>query len=227
MSVPKVFFQIGTNNGNDGFRKIVYDVQPDIVILVEPNENLINEIRNNYNNILNNGYVYIYNNAIYYNNNEDIELYIPSKNGIMGERADNGITYGHYHFSLVPMNDWGEKNDMVKITAKSITFDEICKQLNITEIEYLQIDTEGFDSEIIKMIDLSKYKIKNIRFEKWTFNTDCFTRYNKDKANELGINGMNLAIEKLIAYNYKLQEIYDYYDNDSYDILAVLNNANM
>ena len=161
-----VFFQIGTNNGNDLFRELVIKNKPDCVILVEPNKNLINEIRKNYSDIKN---VFIYNNAVYYNNDEVVELCIPAKNGIMGTRADNSYIYSDAHFSLVPMNDWGNKNDMAKITSNSITFDKICSNHNITNIEYLQIDTEGFDSEIIKMIDLSKYKIKKIRFETWGF----------------------------------------------------------
>jgi hypothetical protein len=36
--MAKVFFQIGSNNGNDLFRELVLRHQPDIVILVEPNE---------------------------------------------------------------------------------------------------------------------------------------------------------------------------------------------
>ena len=112
--------------------------------------------------------MYIYNNALYYTNGEDITLYIPSKNDVFGARADNGLVYSDGHFSLVPMNDWGDKNDMVKILAKSITFDEICRRHNITNIEYLQIDTEGFDSEIIHLRTLKTpifYKlifVKNI-----------------------------------------------------------------
>ena len=214
--MSKIFFQIGTNNGNDLFREKVKEQQPDLVILVEPNETLINEIIKNYCNIQN---VYIYNNAIYYNNDETVELYIPAKNGIMGTTADNGITYGNPHFSLVPMNDWGKKDDMVKITAKTKTFDEICKKHNITVIEYLQIDTEGFDAEIIKMIDLSKYKINQIRFEKWDFDIKCFTDYHNELANELGKNGMNIALDKLRKHNYIISEISD---QDGDDILASL-----
>ena len=75
--------------------------------------------------------------------------------------------YGDSHFSLLPRNDWGEKEDMVKLQTKSITFDKICSNHNITNIEYLQIDTEGFDTEIIKMIDLSKYKIKTIEYKEF------------------------------------------------------------
>jgi FkbM family methyltransferase len=214
--MPKVFFQIGTNNGNDLFRDKVKQHNPDIIILVEPNINLINEIKNNYKDIKN---VYIYNNAIYYNNYKQLELYIPAKNGIMGTRADNNIVYSDIHFSLIPMNDWGKKDDMVKITTISITFDEICKIHNITDIEYLQIDTEGFDTEIIKMIDLTKYKIKQIRFEKWTFNTMCFTEYNQNLSNELGINGMNAAVKKLKDNNYVISDIID---DDGNDIIADL-----
>jgi len=215
--MSRVFFQIGTNNGNDLFRELVIKNKPDIVILVEPNENLINQIKKNYSSIDN---VYIYNNAIYYNDDEILELYIPAKHGIMGTRADNNIIYNDGHFSLLPMNDWGSKNDMVKITAKSVTFDKICSIHNITNIDYLQIDTEGFDTEIIKMIDFSKYKIHKLRFEKWMFKPECFTEYCKENAHELGINGMNIAINKLIENNYTINHIND---RDGNDIIAILN----
>jgi FkbM family methyltransferase len=215
--MSKVFFQIGTNNGNDLFRELVIENKPDIIILVEPNENLINEIKQNYSGIEN---VYIYNNAIYYNDDEILELYIPSKNGIMGARADNNIIYNDANFSLLPMNDWGNKNDMVKIKAKSVTFDKICSIHNITNIDYLQIDTEGFDTEIIKMIDFSKYKIHKLRFEKWGFSPECFIEYFKEKAYELGINGMNIAINKLLQHNYTINDIND---TDGNDIIATLN----
>lgn len=214
--MSKIFFQIGTNNGNDRFRKLVKNEKPNMVILVEPNESLINNIKLNYEGIDN---VHIYNNAVYYRNDEPIELYIPAKNGIMGTQADNNITYNNGHFSLLPMNDWGKKEDMVKIQTKSITFDKICSNHNITNIEYLQIDTEGFDSEIIKMLDLSKYKINNIRFERWGFPIDCFTKYHNEYSNELGINGMNNSINKLKQYNYTLNYIND---EDGNDIIASL-----
>ena len=134
--------------------------------------------------------------------------------GIIGNKGTNGITYGDAHFSLVPMNDWGDKNNMAKIEAKTITFDEICRIHNITEIDYLQIDTEGFDSEIIKMIDLSKVKIKKIRFEKWGFKPECFTSHNSEISNELGIAGINATVEKLKNNNYVISEISDSDGND-------------
>lgn len=222
MNTNRVFFQIGTNNGNDLFNKHVLKEKPDLVILVEPNINLINEIKKNYAPIEEFTKVIIYNNAIYYENDQIVDLVIPSKNGIYGMKADNGITYQDVHFSLIPMNDWGKKEDMVSIQAKTITFDQICKNHDITNIEYLQIDTEGFDTEIIKMIDFSKFKINTVRFEKWGFKTECFTKFHSQKANELGENGMKNAINKLIENNYKIYEISDH---DGNDIIAILSNT--
>jgi FkbM family methyltransferase len=218
MTHKKVFFQIGTNDGNDLFNKRVEFEKPDIVILVEPNNDLAETIRKNYEKINTFSEVFIYNNAIYYENDKEVELVIPSKNGIYGQQADNGITYANVHFSLVPMNDWGKKEDMVSIKSKTITFDKICENHNIKHITYLQIDTEGFDTEIIKMLDFSKYTIDYIRFEKWNFKTDCFTSYNSEKADQLGENGMKAAMNKLLENNYKLTEISDY---DGNDILAI------
>jgi FkbM family methyltransferase len=219
MSSKRVFFQIGTNDGNDLFNKIVFNEKPDLIILVEPNNGLSDTIKKNYEFISQVTNVVIYNNAIYYENDKEVELAIPSKNGVYGNRADNGITYCDVHFSLVPMNDWGKKEDMVIIKSKTITFDQICQNHNITDIEYLQIDTEGFDTEIIKMIDFSKYKIKCLRFEKWGFKSECFTNYNSEKANDLGENGMKIAINKLLENNYTINDISD---SDGNDILAIL-----
>jgi FkbM family methyltransferase len=212
----KVYFQIGTNNGNDLFRDLVVRDMPDLVILVEPNSQLIDTIRNNYKNIKN---VHIYSNAIYYTNDEPIELYVPAKNGIIGTQADNGIRYGDAHFSLLPMNDWGAKSDMAKIQTTSITFDKICSIHNITNIEYLQIDTEGFDSEIIKMIDFSKFIINTLRFESWGFKTSCFTSYSPELADTLGENGLINSIKKLEKHNYTVRSISDM---DGNDIIATL-----
>jgi FkbM family methyltransferase len=211
-----IYFQIGTFNGKDLFREKVIKDNPDLVILVEPNLEMIDEIKKNYVDIKN---VKIYNNAIYYNNDEIIQLVIPSKNGIFGKRADNGIIYAKSHFSLIPMNDWGEKKDMITMNAKTITFDKICEINNIKNIEYLQIDTEGFDSEIIKMIDFNKYKINQLRFEKWNFNNDCFTKYHNNQSAIYGINGMNFVIQKLKSFNYKCENIND---RDGNDIIATL-----
>ena len=209
--MKRVFFQIGTNTGNDIFRYLCFEHKPDMIVLVEPNTKLIKDIVNNYKDISN---THIFNNAIHYEDNKEVELYLPAIDGVYGNKAENGHTYSHGEFSLLPMNDWGDKKNMIKLIAKTITFDTICQKLNITDIEYLQIDTEGFDSEIIKMLDLNKYNIKNIRYEKWNFPEDSFTKYHNENKDKLGINGMKFVEEKLKKNGYTLTDIHDRSGND-------------
>ena len=46
-----------------------------------------------------------------------------------------------------------------------ITFDTLMTEYGITEIDYLKIDTEGMDFDILKSIDYTKYKINVIKME--------------------------------------------------------------
>jgi hypothetical protein len=204
-----VYIQIGTNSGNDNFRKLVILNKPSKVILIEPNSSLINIIEANYINIPN---VHIVNKAIYYEDNMRIPLYIPNT---INNIAANGYYYSDLHYSLVPMNDWGEKTELQEIKADTIIFESLCKKFSITNIDYLQIDTEGFDTEILQLIDFTKYTINKLRYEKWPFNPECFTKHNN--TNSLGINGMKIVEDILLKNNYILQDIND---EDGNDIIA-------
>jgi len=225
--MQKVYFQIGTNNGNDLFNKKCKREKPDKIILVEPNNSLYSEIVKNYKDMDN---VSIYSNAIYSKSDEIIKLYIPElkENTVPKlELNTNKITkigvnnykYNDWHYSILPMNDWGDINKMETIETTTITFEDICKKEEITKIDYLQIDTEGFDYEIIKMIDFNKYDIKQIRFEKWLFDPSVYTKNFNDKSNELGKNGHQVAVDKLEKSGYILKDIND---KDGHDIIATL-----
>ena len=74
------------------------------------------------------------------------------------------------HCSLI-----NRKTHPIKPTTKKIittTFNSLCEQLSITNIELLFIDTEGVDYEILNSIDLSKIDINNIIFEYWPHEND-------------------------------------------------------
>jgi FkbM family methyltransferase len=49
--------------------------------------------------------------------------------------------------------------------VRCITMQELFEQQAITHIDYLQIDTEGYDSEILNMIDYRVFKPSIIKFE--------------------------------------------------------------
>lgn len=221
-----VFMQIGTNTGNDRFLQLCKQYNPDLIILVEANKIHTKSINNNYKMFPN---VKLFTNAIYYENDKEVSLYIPAKDGHYGnpsvqpDRKEGNHTYSHGEFSLLPMNDWGEKKNMCMFKTRTKTFDSVCDSLNVKNIEYLQIDTEGFDSEIIRMIDLDKYNINTIRYEKWNFPEEAFTKHNTNSNNYtdislLGKNGMQLVEEKLKKYNYIIEPIVD---RDGDDMIAI------
>lgn len=46
-----------------------------------------------------------------------------------------------------------------------LTFDSLCAKNEVTTIDVIQIDTEGFDFEIIKLIDLDRFRPALLQFE--------------------------------------------------------------
>jgi hypothetical protein len=204
-SLPEknIFIQIGTNNGNDLFRKYVQKYNPKKVILIEPNTDLIDEIKKNY-SFYNNELIIL--NVAINTKNEEVTLY-------------KSKFHGHIdlNFSLAPMNDWGETiNDLVSFKSKSITFEYLCALYNIKYIDFLQIDTEGFDSEIINSINFDTISIELMRFEDWGFDKSCFTKFSNN-INHAGKDGINTTVNKLLLNNYNLYRIND---EDGNDIVA-------
>lgn len=184
----KTFVQIGTNDGNDEFNEIVKEENPDLIILVEPNEKLNEKIHQVYSGVKN----YFIENSVINLNKGPCKLVYPIDHF-------TGIQFYDVHFSLVPMDDWGE--NLEEIQCEGITFSDLCEKYNINSIDYLQIDTEGFDSQIILSIDFDKINIKKIKYEKWNFTEECFTRYG-DYGKELGKNGMINVEKKLKSLGY-------------------------
>jgi FkbM family methyltransferase len=56
--------------------------------------------------------------------------------------------------------------DMIEqVEVGCVTFEFLMDQLGITEIDYLKIDAEGLDYDILNTIDFNKFNIKVIRAE--------------------------------------------------------------
>ena len=193
----KTFIQIGTHNGDDEFNKLVKKENPDLVILVEPNNNLNEEIIENYSSIIDR--VHIENTAIN-TKSGPCEVVIPKNPLPLSD--GNYCELGTGHYSLLPMDDWGD--DFKSIKVNGMTFSDLCEKYSIDEIDYLQTDTEGFDSQIILSIDFDKIKIKKLQYEYWPFKSeDQYTRYGKE-GEKYGINGMEEVESKLTSLGYKL-----------------------
>jgi FkbM family methyltransferase len=57
------------------------------------------------------------------------------------------------------------ESDLITETVPCMPLSKLIAEHRLQKLDYLQIDTEGFDDEIIKMIDFSQVRPKLIKFE--------------------------------------------------------------
>jgi FkbM family methyltransferase len=151
----KTYIQIGSNVGEDDFyKKIEFLTEKSRVILIEPNNDLIQTLEKNYTSLKERHEIIICNKAISTNNNQTY-LYKYTSDG---------------HSSLINRRSHQQVTEILPIEA--ITFNKLCEVYQIQEVEYLCMDTEGLDYEIIISIDFEKVKINSICFEVWDHEFD-------------------------------------------------------
>jgi FkbM family methyltransferase len=60
-----------------------------------------------------------------------------------------------------------EDGDLIYEKLRCITFDNLLSKHNFSDVDFLQIDTEGYDERIVKSINFNSLDIKFIKFEKF------------------------------------------------------------
>jgi FkbM family methyltransferase len=65
----------------------------------------------------------------------------------------------HHRLSGIP------DSAMVAQTVPALSFGELVRQYGVTHIDLLQIDTEGYDFEIVKMANIDEFRPKIVSFE--------------------------------------------------------------
>jgi len=154
----KNYIQIGTNKGNDDFMSIMknldeksriihIETQPELIELIETSYCELKEIHDI--TILNVGIVV----------DKKINTLYKYKND-----TDSALT------SIIDRKSVDLESEEIKF--KPLTFQELCDNFCIYDIDLLFIDTEGYDYEIINSIDFSKVNIAEIICEKWPFDID-------------------------------------------------------
>jgi len=68
----------------------------------------------------------------------------------------------------VGMSSFFPKPDILsqEIVVKTITLDSVFEMCNVQSVDFLKIDTEGYDHEIIKMFPFERFKPDHIKLEK-------------------------------------------------------------
>lgn len=158
----KTFIQIGANIGNDYFFDIIKRRKTKSkVILVEPNQELINQLKNNYSSLLKDHEIHFIEGGIVSSKDHN-KLNIYSE--VDSDKEVTGLS------SIINRKSYDHL--LKSITFTPYTFSELCRNHNVTEVELLMIDTEGYDYMILNSIDLNEVKIKCIICEKWIHEAD-------------------------------------------------------
>jgi FkbM family methyltransferase len=146
--------QVGANSGKDSVYNFIskHKEQIELAILVEPIPFIIEELKANYQSY---DSVVIENIAISDTHVNEFTLYY-----------EENSNYEVSSFSKQHILDHGCPEYKIKsLNVPCLTINQLLEKYNITELDYLYIDTEGLDVFIISSIDYSKYKINNIIFE--------------------------------------------------------------
>lgn len=151
--MSKILIQIGSAEGNDHVTDVIRENENILAILVEPNPENFNLLKENYKNIKN----IFFENVAISTGVPEINLYVEP-----GKISHHGsINYDH----LIAHNH--NPKDIKVLKVKAITLEQLFLKYNLMEntIDFLYMDTEGHDCDIILNTDFSKFKIKNICFE--------------------------------------------------------------
>ena len=146
--------QIGANNGHDHVHEIVKCGKYQS-IFVEPNPYLIDILKKNYE---------------YIENCEFEECAVATFDGEIEMHFNNieGVDLSHSSISIDHvLSHKHKKEDITTKKVKCMTLENLLKKhsWHDKEVEWLYIDAEGYDCDIILFTDFSKLNIKNVFFE--------------------------------------------------------------
>jgi FkbM family methyltransferase len=153
----KTLIQIGCNTGDQYIFETIYNQKIDNCIFVDANESALNVCKNNFEKFLidkdeklnvNINYVCA---VISNNSDEYIDFNIPDDEDLSGHSSiyANQLTYRNYKTKKI----------------KNVTIKNLLNFFNLTTVDYLIVDAEGCDKEILSNLDFGNNNIKNVKFE--------------------------------------------------------------
>jgi len=165
------FFQVGANVGyTESDMLFGQELVNKNIILIEPVPYIFKVLHENYliknSNNGNTNKIIGFNFAVS-NKNDSLELYIPSEKNDFDTLPIWIHELCSIHKDHIYKHTSENYPDLIidKINVLCFTLNTLIEKLNIKEIDYLIIDTEGHDYDILMDLDLTKIKPNKIRFE--------------------------------------------------------------
>lgn len=153
------FVQIGANNGIDGDPLRQYILKYEWCgVLVEPQPNIFAMLTANYVDCA--GRLSFENVAI--SHGDSLVLYLPPSGW---PQTAHGVTYVSGFPSVLARQINVPESTLTRIKVPAMLLDELLAKHGIEQFDLLQIDTEGFDWEVLQTIDLTRFKPAIIHIE--------------------------------------------------------------
>ncbi|MCC5829093.1 MAG: FkbM family methyltransferase [Phycisphaeraceae bacterium] len=160
---PAFFFvQIGANDGvrNDPLRYWILKYGWS-GIFVEPLKPLFDRLRKNYASpTVSAGHLFFENSAIADENGSREIFKLADKH--MRTEGQHGLASFYTDRAL---STFASRDMLDSEIVNCMTLDSLFEKYNVSKIDLLQIDTEGYDFEIIKLIDFNRFCPRIIHFE--------------------------------------------------------------
>ena len=154
------FVQIGTSNANDECYRVVKDKDIELGVLVEPMPEMADLAEECYEGIEN-----IHMERIAIVDDEGFKKYSDGYIPIYyywPNTAFNSVFPAH----TKSFNRDGSLGEVHSFLAPIMTMNQLFEKYSIKELDYLFVDVEGLDGDVIKSIDFDKYKINEIVYER-------------------------------------------------------------
>lgn len=169
-----IVVQVGTNNGNDHVRRFCLEHKPSKIVLVEPIRSFEKEIRKNYSRFSNVSVEFI---AITPGNEESVTLYYHIMDGPVGHpskhyevtsmRADHVLKHGY------------TREGLAGVVCPAMNMNTFLETRGLTTVDYMFLDIEGVDFEVLKSIDLGRFDVRYLQIEHAHLNRPELIEYMK------------------------------------------------
>lgn len=195
-----IVVQVGTNTGNDHVLKFCKTHRPEQIFLIEPIPIHEVDIRRNYAGMAGVTLVPI---AITPGNETEVTLYYHDRDGPAG--------HPRHHYEVTSMNPdhlvkhGYARHELRAFQSPAMTLNQFLESRQLRTIDYLFLDVEGIDFEVLQSLDLSRFDIGHIQIEHLHLNKPELLAYMKDRGYEpldfsLDASGFDTLFRKVGVY---------------------------
>ena len=190
--------QIGCNDGNDDAYKYISKYKNNIenLVLVEPLTEFNEDLHKRYSGLN----YYIENSIITDTEDKEMAFYV------VDGAARNFTEISSLDSSHIQKHGQSKIKEM-KLPAMNIN--QLFEKYNLSTIDHLYIDAEGYDARIIKSINFDKFYIDRIEYENLHIDNDDIEKFLHDKGffrlGKVGKNGWSTLVMNSLSI-----EITDY-----------------